>query len=155
MRPYYDHAGITIYCGDCREVLRELPSESINCIVTSPPYWGLRDYGIDGQIGLEATPDEYVSGLVGIMAECKRVLHEDGTLWLNLGDSYFSSTKGSGGPSEKQLSNAGSRYEPRKFSDSTARLRLRTDLAPDQVAYVLDELAKHSRMASATVEGDE
>ena len=77
-----------IYQGDCLEVLRTLPDESIHCCVTSPPYWGLRDYGCDGQIGLEKTPEEYVSKMVEVFREVKRVLRKDGTLWLNLGDSY-------------------------------------------------------------------
>jgi DNA modification methylase len=68
--------------------LQKLPSASVNTCVTSPPYWGLRDYGVEGQLGLEATPEEYVAGLVVIFAEVRRVLKDDGTLWLNLGDSY-------------------------------------------------------------------
>ncbi len=74
--------------GDALERLREMPDESVQCCVTSPPYWGLRDYGVEGQLGLEATPEEYVEKLVGIFAEVDRVLRSDGTLWLNLGDSY-------------------------------------------------------------------
>lgn len=85
---HYDHAGVTIHQGDAVEVLRSLPGESVNCCVTSPPYWGLRDYGEDGQIGLEATPEEYVTRLVEVFREVRRVLRQDGTLWLNLGDSY-------------------------------------------------------------------
>lgn len=80
--------GVTIINGDCRTVLEFLPSASVNCIVTSPPYFGLRDYGVDGQLGLEAEPVKYVAELVGIFRECRRVLRDDGTLWLNLGDSY-------------------------------------------------------------------
>jgi DNA modification methylase len=83
--------------GDCRDVLRALDAESVQCCVTSPPYWGLRDYGVDGQLGLESTPDEYVSGMVDVFREVRRVLRPDGTLWLNLGDSYASDTKGTGG----------------------------------------------------------
>jgi len=77
-----------IHVGDCRELLRQLPDDSIHCVVTSPPYWGLRDYGVDGQIGLEATPEEYVAVIVEIFREVRRVLRHDGTLWLNLGDCY-------------------------------------------------------------------
>ncbi len=79
---------VTILTGDCREVLKTLPDESVNCCVTSPPYWGLRDYGHAGQIGLERTPQEYVENMVAVFREVRRVLREDGTLWLNLGDSY-------------------------------------------------------------------
>ena len=78
--------------GDALDVLRALPDESIACCVTSPPYWGLRDYGVAGQIGLETTPDEYVARLVAVFAEVHRVLADDGTLWLNLGDSYASTS---------------------------------------------------------------
>jgi DNA modification methylase len=76
--------------GDCKEKLKELESQSINTCVTSPPYWGLRDYGVEGQLGLEATPEEYVQKLVEVFREVRRVLRDDGTLWLNLGDSYWS-----------------------------------------------------------------
>jgi len=77
-----------IYNMDCLEGLKLLESESINCCVTSPPYYGLRDYGIDGQIGLEETPEEYIAKLVNVFREVKRVLRKDGTLWLNIGDCY-------------------------------------------------------------------
>jgi len=85
-----------ILVGDARETLATLPAESIHCCVTSPPYWGLRDYGEPGQLGLEPTPEEYVQRLVGIFREVRRVLRGDGTLWLNLGDSY--ATSGVAGP---------------------------------------------------------
>ena len=78
---------IQLLHGDCRQVLTTLPAESVNCCVTSPPYFGLRDYGVDGQIGLEQTPDAYVAELVAVFREVKRVLRDDGALWLNLGDS--------------------------------------------------------------------
>lgn len=74
--------------GDCIAGLRTLPDASVHCCVTSPPYWGLRDYGHDGQIGLEETPEAYVARLVEVFREVRRVLRDDGTLWLNLGDSY-------------------------------------------------------------------
>lgn len=79
---------INILEGDCRSTLATLPAETIHCCVTSPPYFGLRDYGKDGQIGLEQTPDQYVAEMVKVFREVHRVLREDGTLWLNLGDSY-------------------------------------------------------------------
>lgn len=80
--------------GDCLHMLRVIPSQSVNCCVTSPPYFGLRDYGVDGQIGLEETPEAFVQKLVEVFREVKRVLRDDGTLWLNLGDSYAGSGKG-------------------------------------------------------------
>jgi DNA modification methylase len=74
--------------GDCLTVLKTFPDESVDCCITSPPYWGLRDYGVEGQLGLEATPEEYVAKMVEIFREVKRVLRKEGTCWLNLGDSY-------------------------------------------------------------------
>ena len=78
----------TIYQGDVLEQLQSFPDECIQCVVTSPPFWNLRDYGVDGQIGLEDTPEEYVNTMVSVFQEVKRVLRKDGTVWLNLGDSY-------------------------------------------------------------------
>lgn len=96
------------YIGDVIDTLKKIPDESVQCVVTSPPYWGLRDYGIKGQLGLEETPEEYVANMVKVFREVKRVLRVDGTLWLNLGDSFASNTKGSGGHNPKQDSNKGS-----------------------------------------------
>lgn len=93
MKPYFQDDGLTLYCGDSRAVLKELPDESVNCCVTSPPYFGLRDYGVDGQIGRENTPAEYVHEMVTVLREVRRTLRDDGTLWLNIGDSYASSGK--------------------------------------------------------------
>ncbi len=78
----------TIYCGDARETLATLPDGSVQTCITSPPYYGLRDYGVDGQIGLEPTVEAFVENLVDVFREVRRVLADDGTLWLNLGDSY-------------------------------------------------------------------
>jgi DNA modification methylase len=147
MTPYWSDDHLTLYGGDCRDVLRELPAESVHCVVTSPPYWGLRDYGtamweggdeacdhrndtqhqrqgstsqragrsnideqrnenfrslcgkcgatrIDSQLGLEPTPEEYVANMVAVFREVRRVLRKDGTLWLNLGDSYVAGQGG-------------------------------------------------------------
>jgi DNA modification methylase len=92
-----DRAHIRI--GDCLEWMRSLPAESVHCVVTSPPYWGLRDYGVDGQLGLESSPAEYIAKLVEIMREVRRVLRRDGTLWLNLGDTYIGGRNGGIGAS--------------------------------------------------------
>ncbi len=100
MTPFWSDDHLTLYGGDCREVLRELPAESVHCVVTSPPYWGLRDYGIGNKgLGLEATPEAFVANMVDVFREVRRVLRKDGTLWLNLGDSYASS--GVAGPMGK------------------------------------------------------
>jgi len=80
-----------IITADVLDGLAQLEGESVNCVVTSPPYWGLRDYGVVGQIGLEPTPEEYVARMVEVFREVRRVLRPDGTLWLNLGDSYAGS----------------------------------------------------------------
>lgn len=85
---------VTKLQGDCRLILPTLPEKSIHCCMTSPPYYGLRDYGVDGQIGLEETPEEFVAELVKVFREVRRVLRDDGTLWLNLGDSYVANGSG-------------------------------------------------------------
>jgi DNA modification methylase len=82
---------VTIHQGDVMDLLRGLPDESVNCVVTSPPYWGLRDYGVAGQIGLEPTMQEHIVALVGVFREVRRVLRKDGTFWLNYGDAYAGS----------------------------------------------------------------
>jgi DNA modification methylase len=86
-----------LYCGDALAILQTLPAESVQCVVTSPPYFGLRDYGVPGQLGLEASPDDYVGRMVEIFAAVRDVLRDDGTLWLNVGDSYAAGGKGGGG----------------------------------------------------------
>ena len=90
MTPYYTDESVTLHLGNACEVLRDLPPGSVDCIVTSPPYYGLRDYGHDDQIGMEGSPSEYVNALCGTFQAAKRTLADDGTLWLNLGDSYVS-----------------------------------------------------------------
>lgn len=79
----------TLHNTDCLEGLRQLPDNCVQTCVTSPPYWNLRDYGVDGQLGLEPTPEEYVTHMVEVFREVRRVLRDDGTLWLNLGDSFW------------------------------------------------------------------
>jgi DNA modification methylase len=88
---------VDILIGDCRQRLAELPDGSVHCCVTSPPYFGLRDYGHAGQMGLEPTPDEFVAGMVEVFREVRRVLRDDGTLWLNIGDTYAGGGNGGGG----------------------------------------------------------
>ena len=78
----------TIINRDCLAALRELPDESVNCCVTSPPYYGLRDYGMDAQIGREDTPEQYIERLTAVFRELRRVLRPDGTFWLNIADTY-------------------------------------------------------------------
>jgi DNA modification methylase len=104
--PAWKTPQIAVYLGDCLTVLRHLPNESINCCVTSPPYFGLRDYGVEGQIGLEGTLQDYINKLVEVFEEVRRVLTSDGTCWLNLGDSYASS----GTPGNSNLEALGQQY---------------------------------------------
>jgi DNA modification methylase len=84
----------TIIIGDVREKLAELPSDHFHCVVTSPPYWALRDYGVEGQLGLEPTVQEYVANMVAVFREVRRVLRPDGVCWVNIGDTYMSSAGG-------------------------------------------------------------
>jgi len=98
--------GSTIFEGDAITVLRRLPSDSVSCIVTSPPYWGLRDYGIGEQIGLEQTLPQFINRLVTVFAEVRRVLRDDGTLWLNIGDGYTSGNRGWRAPDKKNPARA-------------------------------------------------
>ena len=90
-----------IYQGDCKEVLKQLPDESVDMVITSPPYWALRDYGIDKQFGLQPTFDKYIEELVDIFNEVKRVLKNKGTCWVNVGDTYY----GGGTGQDKSMSN--------------------------------------------------
>ena len=134
-----------ILFGDCREIMRRWAEQGVKAqmCVTSPPYFGLRDYGVEGQIGLEQTPDEYVAKLVEVFREVRRVLRDDGTLWLNLGDSYASPTKGSGGTGKSTLVGTpndgnGQLFAPRKFDMSGYKPK---DLIgiPWRVAFALQQ----------------
>lgn len=85
-----------VICGDCLELMADMPDECVHCVVTSPPYYSLRDYGIEGQFGLEETIEEYLDNMVAVFREVKRVLRDDGTVWLNIGDSYAGGGRGFG-----------------------------------------------------------
>lgn len=108
---------VRIITGDCREVLRTLPDESVHCVVTSPPYWGLRDYGVENGIGLEATLAEHIDALVTTFREVRRVLRADGTLWVNYGDAYSSAGTRQGdvggAVSDERLEHRRTAYKPR------------------------------------------
>lgn len=124
--------------GDSLDKLSSLRNKSVHCCVTSPPYWGLRDYGVDGQLGLEKTPDEYVTNLVEVFREVRRVLRDDGTLWLNLGDSYVSNQKGKNSKSGLGNKNDHCRDISRKSKKKPAGLKTK-DLVgiPWRVALAL------------------
>lgn len=100
----------TVVCADAIDFLRTLADGSVNCCVTSPPYFGLRDYGVDGQIGLEPTPQQFIATMVAVFREVRRVLRDDGTCWINLGDTYSNAGKwgGNSGYDTKQSTNSGS-----------------------------------------------
>jgi len=109
----------TIIQGDALTQLKELPGESVDCCITSPPYLGLRDYGVDGQIGLEESPEAYVNKLVEVFREVRRVLKKEGTLWLNLGSSYIN----------KKI--------------ESEEMVLRDNLTYDEMQYIFQELLKN------------
>jgi DNA modification methylase len=113
--------------GDCLDILPTLPEKSVQCCVTSPPYWGLRDYGVDGQLGLEKTPEEYVANMVKVFREVKRVLRDDGTLWLNLGDSYYNYRTGYNGALNKQSFHKGDNGKPTDHEVGCARRGLKQE----------------------------
>lgn len=122
---YYQSENASLLCGDCLAMLKCLPEKSVQCCVTSPPYFGLRNYNVEGQIGLEPTPDEFVQKLVSVFREVKRVLRDDGTLWLNLGDSYSGSGKGVWDVPEERKTKVKETYRP-----STNPVKTYTGLTP-------------------------
>lgn len=95
LEPYYADDTVTLFLGDASEVASRMPARSVQTIITSPPYFGLRDYGVEGQLGAEESVHEYVERLVAVFHELRRVLRDDGTLWLNLGDTYAAKARGS------------------------------------------------------------
>lgn len=117
---------VTIITGDCRDVLRTLPDESVHCVVTSPPYWGLRDYGVAGQLGLEETFSDYVDKIVSVFEAVRRVLRKDGTVWLNMGDCYATSAGTARSPGGIEPTHNGDRgvdwgYRTRALGTSSKR----------------------------------
>jgi DNA modification methylase len=127
--------------GDCREQLKKLPDKCIQVCVTSPPYFHLRTYGSAGEIGAEKELADYINSLVEVFREVKRCLRDDGTLWLNIGDSY----NGSGGQGTKPRIMSKKAAENRGgggVSVKATKMRLRKNLTPEQKSYVLSELSK-------------
>ncbi len=107
---------VTILTGDCRDVLRTLSDESVHCVVTSPPYWGLRDYGVAGQMGLEQSLGEHIAVVTDVFRDVRRVLRKDGTLWLNYGDSYATSVNGRSAADTKAAGNDDRTFRDKPFS---------------------------------------
>jgi site-specific DNA-methyltransferase (cytosine-N4-specific) len=135
--PYYADDTVTLYLGDALDVLRTLPDGSADCIVTSPPYFGQRDYGAPGQYGLEATPAAYVETMSAVFAEARRVLADDGTLWLNLGDSYYS---GKGEPTQPDEKNRARRLGKRALDGPSWGLPRKNLIGiPWRVAFALQD----------------
>lgn len=124
-----------IITGDCLEVLRTLDSESVQACITSPPYWGLRDYGVVGQIGLEKSMQEYIKKIVSVFDEVRRVLKSDGTLWLNLGDSYANDGKWRGETGGKQD------YLPDNDRKRVGREKRKSGLKPKDLCMVPHRVA--------------
>lgn len=128
---------VDIRIGDCRDVLKTMPDQSVHCVVTSPPYFGLRDYGVDGQMGLEPTPSEFVAGMVEVFRDVRRVLRGEGTLWLNLGDSYSSGRGESHGVDPK---NGARRFGKRPQDGKLAGFKPKDLIGiPWRVAFALQE----------------
>ena len=135
---------VTILEGDCRESLRTLPYKSVHCCVTSPPYFGLRDYGVEGQLGLEQTPDQYVAELVSVFREVHNVLRDDGTVWLNIGDSYASFRDGKATPDTTRGDSLGTLVDTGKAKNRMASTFVNTPIKhkdligiPWKVAFAL------------------
>lgn len=89
MRPYFESDELVLYCGDALDVLRVFADDTVQCSLSSPPYWALKDYGVEGQLGREPTPGEFVAKITDRYAEVRRVLRRDGVCWINLGDSFI------------------------------------------------------------------
>ena len=137
MSIYYQDASVALHLGDSLDVARTMPDQSVDCIVTSPPYFGLRDYGNDGQYGTETSPAEYVETMRALFAELRRVLADDGTLWLNLGDSH-SGMRGNHHPApDSKNSHATTDTPPRFEGKGKARKNLLG--MPWRVAFALQD----------------
>ena len=121
-----------IYQGNVFDKLQEIDTESVQCVVTSPPYWGLRNYQMDDQIGLEDTPEEFIENMVEVFREIKRVLKNDGTVWLNLGDSYNSQT-GSGFNTNK---NEGQNHRIKELQKTQGSLVKKISLKPKNLVGI-------------------
>lgn len=132
--------GVTILIGDVRDRLRDMPADSVDCVVTSPPYWGLRDYGVDGQIGLEPTLGEHLSVMVAVFEEVRRVLKPTGTLWLNYGDCYATSPNGRSAADTKAAGTDDRTFRDKPFSTIQGVLKAKDlCMVPNRLAIALQE----------------
>ena len=136
MRIYHATEHGKLYCGDSIEVLRTMAAQSVNCCVTSPPYFALRDYGVDGQLGLEPTIDEYIDRLCNVFDEVKRVLRDDGTIFVNIGDTYGGSGNGTGDyRSKADMSISGKRF------DYTVKAKTNSSTQPKSLCQIPSRFA--------------
>jgi DNA modification methylase len=126
-----------IICGDAHQVLKQLPDECVDCVVTSPPYWALRDYGVKGQLGLEPTFHEYLDKLCAVFDEVRRALEPTGTCWVNMGDTYSSPMKGSGDKGEM----GDGVYGRLKRRAGFAKVKLKTGLPPKTLCQIPSRFA--------------
>ena len=123
---------VRVLTGDVFDHLAELPDESVHCVVTSPPYWGMRDYGVEGAIGLESTLEEHIDVLVRVFREVRRGMRKDATLWLNYGDAYANDGKWGGETGGKQV------YLGDADRKCVGRKRRRTGLKPKDLRAPLE-----------------
>ena len=131
---------VTILQGDALEVLKGMDAESVDCVVTSPPYWGLRDYGVDGQMGLERTLGEHIEAMVAVFAEVHRVLKPTGTCWVNYGDCYATQKNGRSAADTKKLSDDDRTFRDKAFSTVGGTLKPRDlCLIPHRFAIAMQE----------------
>ena len=131
---------VQIITGDCRAVLADLPSESVHCVVTSPPYWGLRDYGVDGQLGMEPTLGEHLAVMVEVFRAVRRVLRKDGTCWVNYGDCYATTPNGRSAAATKALGNDDRTFRDKPFSTIGGVLKPKDlCMVPNRLAIALQE----------------
>lgn len=131
---------VSILIGDVRDRLREMEADSIDCVVTSPPYWGLRDYGVEGQIGLEPTLGEHLAVMVEVFEEVRRVLKPTGTLWMNYGDCYATSPNGRSAADTKAAGNDDRTFRDKPFSTIQGVLKAKDlCMVPNRLAIALQE----------------
>jgi DNA modification methylase len=131
---------VTLHCGDCLAVLKTLPDDSVDCVVTSPPYWGLRDYGVDGQLGLEPTLGEHLDAMIAVFDEVRRVLKPTGTCFVNYGDCYATSVNGRSAADTKAAGNDDRTFRDKPFSTVQGAMKPKDlCMVPNRFAIAMQE----------------